>query len=471
MLQPRDKVVLGVSGGADSVCLLFVLLEWAKECPLELRVVHVNHGIRAEAGEDARYVEKLCQEQGIPFHLQEGDVPALAEAGGLSEEEAGRKLRYDTFYQIMETYSMNKLAVAHHGNDCAETMLFHLFRGTGIRGLSGIQPVSETGIIRPLLCLERQEIEDYLKERGIAFCVDATNGEDDYTRNRIRHHILPYAEQEICSKAVAHMNHTAELLRRVDAYLAGQVAQARQRCEIRQQDTSIEGTSILSAERVQGEGAGITVLQVQEFLREEVLIQTQLLHSLLLEKSRQRKDISEVHVEELRKLFLREGNREILLPQGIHGRRSYDRVEVWQETDLVQTSGIGTDRTFLFQVFPYKKEMKVPENQYTKWFDYDKIEESPEIRTRRTGDYLTLRAADGTVIHKKLKEYMITVKIPVYLRDQIQLLAKGNHIIWFPGYRISEEFKITENTKQILQVQLVKGSGPVEEKDGETSCR
>ncbi len=467
MLQPRDKVVLGVSGGADSVCLLFVLLEWAKETPLELCVVHVNHGIRKEAGEDARYVEKLCREQGIPFYLQEGNVPALAEEQKLSQEEAGRKLRYDTFNRVMAEQGMNKLAVAHNANDCAETMLFHLFRGTGIRGLSGIRPTSESGVIRPLLCLERREIEGYLEERGIPYCEDATNAKDEYTRNRIRHHILPYAEQEISKNAVVHMSHTAEMLRQADDYLTGQVNLALARCQVK--DTPVRGVDI-------------TVLRVESFLQEEPFIQTRLLHSLLLENSPKQKDISGIHVEALQELFRREGNREIMLPQGIRGRRSYDRVELWrqlpEQNEEIKESGepvrreddLEQGRKFLFHIFPYEKEMKVPENQYTKWFDYDKIVKSPEIRTRRTGDYLTIRAADGTMVHKKLKDYMITEKIPAHMRDSIQLLALGSHVVWLPGYRISEEFKITENTKRVLQVQLVGGPGPMEEKDGEASC-
>ena len=175
MLQPGDRVVAGVSGGADSVCLLFLLLEWRREFPLDIAVVHVNHGIRPEAGEDARYVEKLCGEHRIPFFLTEADVRQRS----ILEKAA-------------EEWGATKIAVAHNSNDRSETQLFHLFRGSGIRGLASILPVRGR-IIRPILCLERWEIEDFLTQQGIFYCKDATNDEDDYTRNRIRHHILPYA--------------------------------------------------------------------------------------------------------------------------------------------------------------------------------------------------------------------------------------------------------------------------------------
>ena len=196
MLTPGDRVVAGVSGGADSVCLLFVLLKIREEIPFSLHGVHVNHGIRKEAGEDAAYVEQLCSQFGLPFILVKENVRERAAAEKRSEEEMGRLVRYQAFESVMKSVGANKIAVAHNSNDQAETMLFHLFRGSGLSGLCGIRPVRDH-IIRPILCLERKEIEQYLEERKIAYCKDATNEEDDYTRNRIRHHILPYAEQEI----------------------------------------------------------------------------------------------------------------------------------------------------------------------------------------------------------------------------------------------------------------------------------
>ena len=224
MLQAGDRVVAGVSGGADSVCLLFLLLEWQKEVPTDIAVVHVDHGIRAEAGEDARYVEQLCEERGIPFFLTRAEVRNRARMEKISEEEAGRRTRYEAFEKAAKEWGATKIAVAHNSNDRSETQLFHLFRGSGIRGLASIMPVRDR-IIRPLLCLERWEIEKFLQQRGIVYCKDATNEEDDYTRNRIRHHILPYAEQNIVKGCVAHMNQTAELL----AEMAISSAQRRMR--------------------------------------------------------------------------------------------------------------------------------------------------------------------------------------------------------------------------------------------------
>ena len=202
MLERGDRVVLGVSGGADSVCLLFVLLALRRELDLQLHVVHVNHGIRIEAGEDAAYVSALCEAHQVPFYLYEKDIPALAKEWSCSEEEAGRRVRYEAFEEVLRQQCCQKIAVAHNSNDRAETMLFHLFRGTGLTGLAGIRPVRGQ-IIRPLLCVDRAQIETYLTEKQISYRHDATNDCDDYTRNKIRHHILPYAEQEIVKGSVA----------------------------------------------------------------------------------------------------------------------------------------------------------------------------------------------------------------------------------------------------------------------------
>ena len=229
MLKPADKVVMGVSGGADSVCLFLLLWEYAKRVPLKLAVVHVNHGIRREAGEDARFVEELCRERGVPFFLEESDVRGLAKREGCSEEDAGRRVRYAAFSRTAERLGGARIAVAHNSNDNAETMLFHLFRGSGIQGLSGIAPV-RGNIIRPILCLERKEVEAYLESGSVRWRRDITNDGDEYRRNRIRHHILPYAEEAVVSGAVGHMCRTAELLRETEDYMELRTREAVGKC-------------------------------------------------------------------------------------------------------------------------------------------------------------------------------------------------------------------------------------------------
>jgi len=500
MISPDDRIVAGVSGGADSVCLFYLLLEYAKRVPLSLAVVHVNHGIRPEAGEDEGYVEELCRREGISFFPVAADVHRLAAEAKCSEEDMGRRIRYEAFCRTAKTLGGARIAVAHNGNDNAETILFHLFRGSGLKGLGGIAPVREEGserIIRPILCLERREVEAYLRERGISWRTDSTNDADGYCRNRIRHHVLPYAEQEISQGAVRHMCQTAELLRETETFLEQQTAQALERCVM-------AGPS-LTPHTGSGEGTAVRddcfVINAEAFLSVHEVLQKRMLLALLKKLSPTGKDISQVHIRDTRTLFSVQANRTIHLPYGIIAWRQYENVLIGRESQLLAMSFCATgadavpwegwfipvpsaekmqEDSFVCLVegrkkiaftlfsegkffpgkfspgkFSFGKGQKVPENRYTKWFDYDRIEEPLVVRTRRSGDFFTIADGTGKLRHKSLKDYMITEKIPGQIRDAIPVLASGSHILWLMGWRISEYFKVDENTKRVLQVELL----------------
>ena len=459
-----DKVIVGVSGGADSVCLLFVLLEYAKDRDIRLAVVHVHHGIRPEAGQDAAYVEKLCKERDIPFYLTRGDVKALAQQQKCSEEEAGRNLRYQAFEEAAVDCGADRIAVAHTANDRAETFLFHLFRGSDVRGLGSIRPIRGQ-IIRPLLILERCEIEDYLRERGIPYCQDATNAGDDYTRNRIRHHILPYVEQEIVSNPVAHLARTAHVLDETESYLQSQTTEALRQCV----EAFEESLS-----------SGIIMIQVSSFLGLHPFLQKRVLYSLISSRAGGARDITHVHVEDTLRLFTGMGNPRISLPGGLVAERSYEKVILRKDKEkaagprldsyeaIFRTGSceeiLGCSAREYLQQIAAPETQEVLQNKYTKGFDDDTIKKSmPILRTRRTGDYLTLKGEKGELIHKSLKDYMITEKIPRARRDEIPVLATGSHVLWLVGFRMSEEGKLHANTKQVLQVQLIKKT---EDKNG-----
>ena len=180
-----------LSGGADSVCLFFVLLKLQREIRFSLAAVHVNHGLRgADADADEQFVKELCEKYNVPLEISRIDLESIAKKRKQSLEEAGRDVRRETFVRVMLQYSGNRIALAHHQNDNAETMLWNLARGTGLHGLGGIHPVNGQWI-RPILCLNRQEIEAYLKEENQTYCTDLTNLETIYTRNKLRHQVIP----------------------------------------------------------------------------------------------------------------------------------------------------------------------------------------------------------------------------------------------------------------------------------------
>ena len=468
MIRPGDTIAAGVSGGADSVCMLFLLWELSKVIDFRLLVVHVHHGVRIDADNDADYVENLCKKIEVPYFYRKVDMNGYAVENGLSPEEAGRQLRYQVFEEVLEAEkdigSIGKIAVAHNRNDRAETMLFHLFRGSGLRGLAGIRPIRGQ-IIRPLLCLDRAEIESYLKEKKIAFCSDSTNEEDTYTRNKIRHHMISYAETQICENAVEHMNAAADILAETDDYVQRQTHAAYERC-------------LLSSEK------DCETLDLHIFRKEDVFIQKMVLLYCLEKLTPHRKDITKEHIYAIIELIGKDGSKEVSLPYHLTAYKEYDKLIFFRRKNFLQRKNFCQTKNFdqerkvsqhlplsvpvpgevtvpglgvlEFQIirkenFFYKKGQIIPEKTYTKWFDYDKITTVLLLRTRKTGDYLTI---DDSLRKKSIKDYMINEKIPKIQREHIYLLADGAHILWVPGYRISQYYKVDENTECILQVRL-----------------
>ena len=473
MLEAGDLVAVGVSGGADSVCLLHLLWSISEEIPCKLVAVHVDHGVRAQSAEDAAYVEKLCQEMEIPFYLEKVDMNGYAKEHSLSPEEAGRQLRYSAFEKVAREQCQGgkacKIAVAHNANDRAETMLFHIFRGSGIRGLRSIQPVRGC-VIRPILCLEREEIEEYLAGQHLEYCKDSTNDGDKYTRNRIRHHILPYAEREICSGAVSHMGALADILAETEHYLEGQTKRLYE-MYVEETDSAMLPPGIATPKST---GKCLCV-QCAQLLAEDPAMYKRVLLACMECLTPHRKDITEQHIADIVKILANNGSKELTLPYGIKAYKEYDKlflcrnaVDDFDQTDDGQILHkpyaidppmdvfVPTEGTYTFTLFEnnmafYKNRQNIRENRYTKWFDYDKITKVLLLRTRKKGDYLTIDAAMHT---KSVGRYMIDAKIPKIRRDNMYILADGPHILWIPGHRISEHYKVDESTKRMLQVQL-----------------
>ncbi len=475
MIEQGDTVVAGISGGADSVCLLFLLMEMQRQIPFKIEVVHVNHGIRQDAAQDALFVGKLCKRLGVPFRLVEENVKERARENGTSEEEEGRKVRYQAFEQALGDRK-GKVGIAHNSNDRAETMLFHLFRGTGLTGASGIRPVNGK-VIRPLLCLQRKEIEAWLWKKGIPFCTDSTNEQDIYTRNRIRHHVLAYAEREVCKGAVANMYRAAEQLFEAEEYISRQTKEALKRCV-----------------QVDGEQAVVEIRIPELFKEDEYLRGRVLLESIALAAGR-RKDITAAHIKGVEALFRGTGSRELHLPYRLVVYKKYDlgmikkRDEAGKDKAFlplrenkvecevtlpfpssIYVPGLGrveftlhcskkVESTELFcgnTVFFCEDSQNIPEKTYTKWFDYDKITSAIVFRTRKSGDYFMIHNGMG---RKSLQDYFVNEKVPRQDRDKIYLLAEGAHVIWIPGYRISEYYKVHKDTRMVLQVRAVDQEG------------
>ncbi|MBR6270941.1 MAG: tRNA lysidine(34) synthetase TilS [Lachnospiraceae bacterium] len=434
LIRQGDRVVAGVSGGADSVCLLLCLNNLRKEMPFELQVLHVNHMIRgAEAKEDAAFTGQLCESLGIPFIQKDIDVPAFATAQGLSMEEAGRMVRYDA---LREAAGDGIIAVAHNRGDAEETIFHNIIRGSSLAGLSGMK-MKDGQIIRPLLNISREEIEAYLKNAGQTYRTDSTNLENDYTRNKLRNIVIPYIEREINTGFGEHLRGLSR-----EASMA---------------DDFISDAAIRFLEEHSSADEGRIIIEVAPLLGLFEIVRKKTVYLALAEISGSRRDIGRAHVAAVLRLASKTGNGAADLPYGISAKKTYDRLILSKNPDE-QPSENGESLIIKLNaalpsapVFQYDGERMIfPRKEYTKWFDYDKIKHGLRWRRRAEKDVIEL----GSVGTKSVRRYFIDEKIPQEMRGRLPLLADGSDIIWIPGFRISEKYKIDENTKTVIEINI-----------------
>ena len=499
LIAKGDHVVVGVSGGADSVCLLFLLEEISKVLEFTISVVHVNHHLRGdEADRDEAFTRKLCERMQVPFEVFHYDIRQMADEGKMSIEETGRKARYEAFdlhcknvgalldnvnadknagengepavYADTKVCDKIKIALAHHQNDVAETFLYHLARGTDLAGLSAIRP-ARGKYIRPLLCMNRQEIEHYLNARNIEYVKDSTNEEDVYTRNKIRHHVVEYLENEINPRTAVHMAETSESLGEIQDFLLELYAEKYQQY----------------AKESHREKPYRIFLEESLFSEKKVLVKG-VLRIVLGRLSGSLKNIGRIHIERVYDLSEMGVGKSVSLPYGLTAEKEYHGISIWKQENLnleKQRSGEGknqkkSDLVYMdvnsregshgledvplmipgetvfenyriISAFEEQSLKEIPEKTYTKWFDYDKIKGNLVLRHRRKGDYLVINGLGG---RKKLKDYFINEKIPQKERDQIPLVCCGDHVAWICGHRISELYKVDENSKKIIRIQI-----------------
>lgn len=435
LLKKGDSVVLGVSGGADSICMLKMLSELQDKLELSLYVLHINHMIRGEeANEDAEFVEQTCIKFKVPRRVVNVDVPTIAEAQGLSLEEAGRYVRYDEFSKYAYEVGASKIAVAHNSNDNAETVLMNLARGTGIKGLGGIapkRPLNEdekngVEVIRPILCLSRKEIEDYLKRNKIEYRNDSTNDSTDYTRNKIRLEVMPLLEN-INDNAMQNITNASEELANTSEYV--------------QKDVDEAYDEYVTEEK------GKLFLKDASFANDPIVL-TGVIRKMIENTAGKLKDITRIHVGDVVGLKEKQVGKKVDLPYSIVAEREYDGISVYSETNRSKAPEDQKEIVISFEEDGFGLD-DIEELTYTKWLNYDKIDDVV-VRTRQKGDYIVI---DEEGNKKPLKKYFIDEKIPRRKRDKTLLVADGSHILWVVGHRISEDVKVTPDTKKVMKVE------------------
>ena len=474
MIEQNETVIVGTSGGADSVCLLFLLKKLSLEMDFNLAAVHVNHMIRGEeADRDEHFVKDLCRELGVECIAVRADVPRLAREKGIGIEEAGRMARYRAFDMVAERlnpngpYTSGKVAIAHHRDDNVETILFNLIRGTDIKGLTGIAPVSRTRrltVIRPLLGAGREQIVEFLEANQIPYVTDSTNSDEDFARNRVRNTIIPQM-QKINARAAEHIDDLAKMLSKLSEYYEKNVTEAM-------------GTVV----DLRDEAPAINVERLKYLDR---AIQSGVVYNTIGAVAGTKKDIGRVHVEDVLSLCEKQTGRRMELPYGLEAVRSYsniiirkeNRTEEGKRADIESTPIMGLDAHFsislksieegkkvfaladgsilsfeIVDIDESNRESLMTRNEYTKAFDRDKIKGTLILGRPQKDD--KIRFSGGS---KTLKKFFVDEKIPQELREDIPVLKDMEGVLWIMGYRIGQQYKITSETKRALVVSVEGG--------------
>lgn len=286
LISNGDKLVLGVSGGPDSMCMLNVLKEIKEEGTLdfEITVAHINHMIREEAKEDENYVKKYCEKNGINFYSKSIDVEKIANTNKIGTEEAGRDERYKFFDEILRKTASNKIAIAHNKNDNTETVIMNIIRGSGVSGLKGIE-VKREKYIRPLIECEREEIEKYCEKENLNPRIDKTNFENVYTRNKIRNIVIPFIKQEFNPNIIETINRLSNLVTEEEIYIEKQVEEAYKKILI---EEDLEKRTI--------------IVNLKKFNNEEKVIKSRLILYTITRIFGNSKGIEKIHIEDIIKL-------------------------------------------------------------------------------------------------------------------------------------------------------------------------
>ena len=452
-------VVVGVSGGADSVALLRVLCQCRDAISLQkgvkpadalkINVIHINHMIRGEeADRDERFVQDLCQHLDVSFKVYREDIPKMARDQHLSEEEAGRIFRYQCFEKEADLLSKDgtdarevRIAVAHNKDDLAETVLFNMIRGSSLLGLSGIKPVVGR-IIRPLLMTSRAEIEEYLKELGQDYITDSTNLTTDYTRNKIRLSIIPQL-REINGSAVDHIVEVAQDASRLNQDIAAEISA----------HYYVENNSIADREANQE-------IHIPSFRTLSTLAKGELVLSKMEKLSGRRKDITREHIRSECALADMESGKSVDLIYGIQARRSYDTIvlsikpnnkktSITQEQTMEKSGKSQPTGTITTEIIPYDASLDLSKKEYTKLIDCDKINFVPVLRTPQPDDFIVVSGEGGS---KKLSRFFTHSKVDREKRESFPVVADGDEIIWVVGLRLSERYKVTGSTKRVMKI-------------------
>ncbi len=430
LLEEDSVVVVGVSGGPDSMALLHYLKEKRDKLNLTLIVAHMDHMFRGEeSAEDARFVIQYCNEHAIEIEHSEKNLPLYIEETGESPQQAARKVRYQFFTNVMVKRNADCLALAHHGDDQVETMLMNMVRGTSLSGLSGIpfmRPFSTGHIIRPLLNVTKEEILLYCEKKNIPYRVDPSNTDSKYTRNRFRKHVLPFLKEEN-RNVHEKFQFLSESVLEDEAYLEQQAEEALENVIVEKCDNQL-------------------TLSIEPFLKVAIPLQRRGIHLILnyLYPTSQ-ENIMSNHIKDCLQLIMSDYPSGTLhLPDGLIVRRSYEKCTFTFETDETGSPyryPIHSGETYPLPVgnLSYHRLTGMKSDKRGKdylVFASTQVQLPLIVRTREDGDRIRPVGVNGS---RKVKDIFIDEKVPKHLRDVWPVVTDSTgKILWIPGLKHAE---------------------------------
>ena len=467
MLDVFDGVVVAVSGGPDSVALLLILQHLSREYSLKLIVAHLNHGLEsglADAGE--AFVQDLSKSLGLTCESRKVDVASLSRMLKKSIEETAREERYRFLEEVCRRHHARKIALGHHAQDQAETVLMNLLRGSGREGMKGMAPVRDGLYIRPLLNVTRTEISHYLSERHVPYLTDPSNIDERYFRNKVRHRLLPELKAGYDQHLEEHLCRTAEIFRLEDDYLKRRVTSLYEDPRMVRYDEAHQETRI----------------SLSVFLNLHEALQGRLIKHLLLVQAGRRQGIGYVHIHDVKALMRCPHPSGLLhLPFGLEARREYDILVIGRrkrpprvpgasglkggmapfgrledrfmtcDVDIPGQIRLDEQKRGLALDLVDRAEVRFGKTE-TAYMDYDRIQPPLKMRAWLPGDRIQPLGMSGM---KKVKKWFIDRKIPLEARKNMPLLVDGASVIWVAGQLISERVKITDQTARVLKIEMI----------------
>jgi tRNA(Ile)-lysidine synthase len=459
MLKPKDSVVVGVSGGPDSVALLHILLKFAPRFSLRLGIAHLNHCLRQyESDNDAKFVESLAKAFDLPCYIQKRDVRRYQIENKLSLEEAARAVRYKFLNTIAKTNQYDKIALGHHADDNTELVLMNLLRGTGKLGLSGIPPKRGDRIIRPMIYLNRTDIIEFLNQNKLKWVVDQSNTDTRYLRNRVRHDLIPMLKTAYNPNISDTLNRLSSIVRSEEEWIEDMVHPFFERTVLYFREHHI----------------ALSVPLLNEYHK---ALQRRILRMALAKTKGNLRRIEFANIDSAINLLVKKSSSgTIELPDSIKIQKDRDTIHIYKgqsrNHNYYRTNDGRDVFSFEYQIEKFEPvfikeinahirftEMRIENmpdyrsaGQHTNFFDKDALNFPMVLRNFRPGDSFKPLGMNGT---QKLKKFFIDKKVPRSERKKCPILLSGGKIIWVVGHRIDESVKVTPTTKNVLKVELL----------------